>query len=229
MKKLLSVLFMLSLTLASVYAQNIQVKGTVVSGTDNGPLPGVNVVLKGNTSVGTITDIDGNFSLSVPSDAVLTISYIGFVTQDVPVNGQTALNISLAEDNETLDEVVVIGYGTARKSDLTGSLSSVSSDSYENQNVTRIDEALQGRAAGIQISNTVGAPGGDVRIRIRGANSVLGDNSPLFVIDGFVGADFNLLNPNDIQSIEVLKDATVHVAPTALSWSLPRAATRTAR
>ena len=198
MKKLLSVLFMLSFTLASVYAQNIQVKGTVVSGTDNGPLPGVNVVLKGNTSVGTITDIDGNFSLSVPSDAVLTISYIGFVTQDVPVNGQTALNISLAEDNETLDEVVVIGYGTARKSDLTGSLSSVSSDSYENQNVTRIDEALQGRAAGIQISNTVGAPGGDVRIRIRGANSVLGDNSPLFVIDGFVGADFNLLNPNDI-------------------------------
>ena len=173
-----------------------------------GPLPGVNVVLKGNTSVGTITDIDGNFSLSVPSDAVLTISYIGFVTQDVPVNGQTALNISLAEDNETLDEVVVIGYGTARKSDLTGSLSSVSSDSYENQNVTRIDEALQGRAAGIQISNTVGAPGGDVRIRIRGANSVLGDNSPLFVIDGFVGADFNLLNPNDIQSIEVLKDAS---------------------
>ena len=208
MKKLLSVLFMLSFTLASVYAQNIQVKGTVVSGTDNGPLPGVNVVLKGNTSVGTITDIDGNFSLSVPSDAVLTISYIGFVTQDVPVNGQTALNISLAEDNETLDEVVLIGYGTARKSDLTGSLSSVSSDSYENQNVTRIDEALQGRAAGIQISNTVGAPGGDVRIRIRGANSVLGDNSPLFVIDGFVGADFNLLNPNDIQSIEVLKDAS---------------------
>ena len=200
MKKLLSVLFMLCFTLASVYAQNIQVKGTVVSGTDNGPLPGVNVVLKGNTSVGTITDIDGNFSLSVPSDAVLTISYIGFVTQDVPVNGQTALNISLAEDNETLDEVVVIGYGTARKSDLTGSLSSVSSDSYENQNVTRIDEALQGRAAGIQISNTVGAPGGDVRIRIRGANSVLGDNSPLFVIDGFVGADFNLLNPNDSPS-----------------------------
>ena len=178
MKKLLSVLFMLGLTLASVYAQNIQVKGTVASGTDNSPLPGVNVVLKGNTSVGTITDIDGNFSLSVPADAVLTISYIGFVTQDVPVNGQTVLNVSLAEDNETLDEVVVIGYGTARKSDLTGSLSSVSSDSYANQNVTRIDEALQGRAAGIQISNTVGAPGGDVRIRIRGANSVLGDNSP---------------------------------------------------
>ena len=154
MKKLLSVLFMLSFTLASVYAQNIQ--GKRYSGERDGqwPLARCKCRVERQHECGNHYDIDGNFSLSVPSDAVLTISYIGFVTQDVPVNGQTALNISLAEDNETLDEVVVIGYGTARKSDLTGSLSSVSSDSYENQNVTRIDEALQGRAAGIQISNT---------------------------------------------------------------------------
>lgn len=186
---------------------DINVSGRVVD-VFGEPIPGVTVQVEG-TTVGAITDLNGNYKLAVPSEnSVLVFSFIGYQSVKATVGSQRTINITLKEDTQALDEVVVIGYGTARKSDLTGSLSSVSSDSYEHQNVTRIDEALQGRAAGLQISNTVGAPGGDVRIRIRGANSVLGDNSPLFVIDGFVGADFNLLNPNDIKSIEVLKDAS---------------------
>ena len=186
---------------------DISVSGRVVDAFGE-PIPGVTVQVEG-TTVGAITDLNGNYKLAVPSEgSVLVFSFIGYQSVKATVGSQRTINITLKEDTQALDEVVVIGYGTARKSDLTGSLSSVSSDSYEHQNVTRIDEALQGRAAGLQISNTVGAPGGDVRIRIRGANSVLGDNSPLFVIDGFVGADFNLLNPNDIKSIEVLKDAS---------------------
>ena len=118
MKKLLSVLFLLSFTLASVYAQNIQVKGTVVSGSDNEPLPGVNVVVKGTTNGG-ITDLDGNFTLSVPADATLSITYIGFKSQEVAVNGKNSLKIVLQEDSETLDEVVVVGYGVQKKSVVT--------------------------------------------------------------------------------------------------------------
>ena len=111
MKKLLSVLFLLSFTLASaVYAQDIQIKGTVVSGADNEPLPGVNVVVKGNATTGTITGIDGEFALSVPSDAILSISYIGFKSLEIPVNGKRELKIVLQEDSEALDEVVVVGY-----------------------------------------------------------------------------------------------------------------------
>lgn len=191
---------------AAVLQQAGNIRGQVTD-TKGEPIIGANVIVVGSTT-GTITDIDGNFLIDAPKGSTLKVSFIGYIEKSVRIEAQTNLKIILEEDAQSLDEIVVIGYGTARKSDLTGSLSSVSSDSYKNQNVTRIDEALQGRAAGIQISNTVGAPGGDVRIRIRGANSVLGDNSPLFVIDGFVGADFNLVNPSDIQSIEVLKDAS---------------------
>ena len=127
MKKLLSVLFLLSFTLASVYAQNIQVKGTVVSGSDNEPLPGVNVVVKGTTNGG-ITDLDGNFTLSVPADATLSITYIGFKSQEVAVNGKNSLKIVLQEDSETLDEVVVVGYGVQKKSVVTASIAKVSSE-----------------------------------------------------------------------------------------------------
>lgn len=115
MKKLLSVLFLLSFSLASVYAQDIQVKGTVISATDNEPLPGVNVSVKGNTSIGTITDFDGNFILSVPSDATLQISFIGFKTQEIQVAGKPEIHAILKEDTETLEEVVVVGYGVQKK------------------------------------------------------------------------------------------------------------------
>lgn len=141
MKKLLSVLFLLSFTLASVYAQNIQVKGTVVSGSDNEPLPGVNVVVKGTTNGG-ITDLDGNFTLSVPADATLSITYIGFKSQEVAVNGKNSLKIVLQEDSETLDEVVVVGYGVQKKSVVTASIAKVSSEDLENKSPVRVDGKL---------------------------------------------------------------------------------------
>ena len=207
MKKLLSVLFMLSFTFAAVWAQNIQIKGTVVSGTDNEPLPGVNVVLKGNTGTGTITDIDGNFHLSVPSDAVLTVSYIGFVTQDVPVNGQTLLKVVLQEDNETLDEVGVIGYGVQKKSVVTASIASVSSEDLEFTSPVRVDNALKGLAAGVQVSTQNGQPGSAAKIRIRGTGTI-NDSDPLYIVDGMpIGGGIDNINPADIESIEVLKDA----------------------
>lgn len=183
-----------------------QIKG-IVTDEKGEAIIGANIVEKGTTN-GTITDLDGNFTLTISGSAPLLVSYIGYQDKEIPVGSQTSFNIKLLEDLQALEEVVVIGYGTARKSDLTGSLTQVTSESFAEQKVTRVDQALQGRASGVQISNTAGAPGGDVRIRIRGANSVLGDNSPLFVIDGFVGGDFNLLNPNDIKSIEILKDAS---------------------
>lgn len=165
-------------------------------------------VIQSGTSNGVMTDDRGRFSIEVPDNSVLEVSSLGYRTVSLSVSPGGDYNVTLEEDLELLEEVVVIGYGTVRKSDLTGSLSSVSDDSFRAQKVTRIDQALQGRAAGVQISNTVGAPGGEVRIRVRGANSVLGDNSPLFVVDGFVGVDFNSINPNDIESMEVLKDAS---------------------
>lgn len=198
---------MLSFTFATVWAQNIQVKGTVVSGTDNEPLPGVNVVLKGNTGTGTITDIDGVFSLSVPSDAVLTVSYIGFVTQDVPVNGQSLLKVVLKEDNETLDEVVVIGYGVQKKSVVTASIASVSSEDLGFTSPVRVDNALKGLAAGVQVSTQNGQPGSAAKIRIRGTGTI-NNSDPLYIVDGMpIGGGIDNINPADIASIEVLKDA----------------------
>ena len=180
------------------------VTGTVVD--NNGdPVIGATVMEKG-TQNGTVTDMDGRFKLSVSQGAQIAISYIGFTSQTLRASDN--MKVTLQQEDLSLNDVVVIGYGTAKRSDLTGSLSQVSSKSFQDQNVTTLDQVLQGRAAGVQVSNTMGAPGSDVRIRVRGANSILGDNSPLFVIDGFVGADFNTLNPNDIESIEVLKDAS---------------------
>lgn len=190
----------------AVSQQKKSISGTVTDERGE-PIIGANVVEKGTTN-GTVTDIDGKFSLTISGSAPLLVSYIGYLEREIPAGNQSTFNITLSENLQALEEVVVIGYGTARKSDLTGSLTQVTSESFAEQKVTRVDQALQGRASGVQISNTAGAPGGDVRIRIRGANSVLGDNSPLFVIDGFLGGDFNLLNPNDIKSIEILKDAS---------------------
>ena len=144
MKKLLSVLFLLSFTLASVYAQDIQVKGTVVSGSDNEPLPGVNVVVKGTTNGG-ITDLDGNFTLSVPADATLSVTYIGFKSQEVAVKGQRSLKIILQEDTETLDEVVVVGYGVQKKSVVTAAISKVGADELNLTKPSRVEDALKGK------------------------------------------------------------------------------------
>ncbi|WP_158989139.1 TonB-dependent receptor [Mucilaginibacter sp. L196] len=188
-------------------AQSAKVNG-IVKDEKGVTLPGVTVAVKG-TGTGVVTDKDGHFSINVDAaKSTLLFSYLGYVAQEVAATGGTTVNITLAPDNRDLNEVVVVGYGTQKKSDLTGSLASLSPKDYQDQPVTRIDQALQGRVAGVEVVNNSGAPGGDVSIRIRGANSILGDNNPLYVIDGFIGADFNDLNPDDIASIEVLKDAS---------------------
>ncbi|XCF05447.1 TonB-dependent receptor [Tamlana crocina] len=183
------------------------VSGTVVA--DGQPLPGAAVIIKG-TSKGTTTDFDGNFTIEAGPQAVLSISYVGYSTKEVTVGNQTQINVTLVEDNK-LDEVVVIGYGTQRKSDLTGSVSSVSSEDLTAVPVSRVDQALQGRASGVQVTQVNGAPGAGTVIRVRGGNSITGSNEPLWVIDGIVvGTNFNLnnINSNDIKSIEILKDAS---------------------
>ena len=170
------------------------------------PIPGANIIVKGTTN-GVVTDFDGNYSISVSSEDVLSVSYIGYATKKVTVGNQTTINIQLQPDVEQLDDIVVIGYGTSKKSDLTGAVSQVSAKSFEDQPVTRVEEALQGRASGVTVAKG-GAPGAGYKVRIRGVNSVTGNNDPLVVVDGVFGGDLRTLNPNDIQSIEVLKDAS---------------------
>lgn len=207
MKKLLSVLFLLSFSLASVYAQDIQVKGTVISATDNEPLPGVNVSVKGNTSIGTITDFDGNFILSVPSDATLQISFIGFKTQEIQVAGKPEIHAILKEDTETLEEVVVVGYGVQKKSVVTASIAKVSADDLSATAPVRMDNALKGLAAGVTVTSSSGQPGAAAQIRVRGIGTI-NNSDPLYIVDGMpIEGGLDYLNPSDIQSIEILKDA----------------------
>lgn len=204
-----SFLFVLLLTLTSLVSQaQVSTVSGVVKDDKGISLPGVTIGIKG-TSTGVVTDNQGHYSLKVPVENVtLVFSYVGYLKQEVAAKAGSQLDVTLVPDSKNLSEVVVVGYGTQKKSDLTGSLSSISSKDFKDQPVTRIDQALQGRAPGVQVVNNSGAPGGDVSIRIRGTNSILGDNNPLYVIDGFIGADFNNLNPDDIASIEILKDAS---------------------
>ena len=185
--------------------QSSVVKG-VVKDSNGEPLLGVNVLVKG-TTIGAVTDIDGNFSFEAPAGCTLVISYIGFESQEVKVKGNAPLNIILKEDSEALDEVVVVGYGVQKKSDVTGALSSVKGDDLTKLSISRTDQALQGQMAGVMVQNSVAAPGESPNI-IRGGNSLKGENAPLVVIDGVLGGDLSLIDPNDITSIEVLKDAS---------------------
>lgn len=178
--------------------------------TDSGgsPLPGVSVVVKGTTN-GTISNTDGTYSIpNVSGNAVLTFSFVGMKTQDVAVAGKSVINVKLEEETVGIDEVVAIGYGVTKKNDLTGSVSSISSDDFEKQPTIRIEDALKGKVSGVQIQKPNGAPGSGMRIRIRGTNSINGDNNPLYVIDGSIGADILSINPNEIASINILKDAS---------------------
>ncbi len=172
------------------------------------PLLGVNIQVRGRSGVGTVTDMDGTYSIDADEGDVLVFSYIGFTTQEQTVDARENIDVTLLEDVTGLQEVVVVGYGTMRKSDLTGSLASVSAKDFDLQPLTRIDQALQGRAAGIEVTQTSGAPGAGFKIRIRGANSISGNNAPLYVVDGMVVGDINSININDISSMEVLKDAS---------------------
>jgi len=205
-KLILMVILLFNITL---FAQDsYSLSGTVVSKSDNSPIPGVNVLIAGTTN-GTSTDFDGNFTLDVKNGDVLQFSYVGFVTQSITISGQTSLNVVLEEDQNQLDEVVVIGYGTAKKSHLTGSISKVVNDDLDQIAVARVDDALIGQVSGVNIQATDGEAGAAPTISIRGVGSMAGDSTPLVVVDGvIVGADFlGSLNMNDVQSFEILKDA----------------------
>lgn len=183
----------------------------MVSGTDNEPLPGVNVVVKGNTSTGTITDFNGTFTLSAPADAILSISYIGFKSQEIAVKGHKDIKIVLQEDSETLDEVVVVGYGVQKKSVVTASIAKVSADDLASTAPVRMDNALKGLASGVTVTSSSGQPGAAAQIRVRGVGTIRTENGaadPLYIVDGMpLEGGLDYLNPNDIASIEVLKDA----------------------
>jgi TonB-linked SusC/RagA family outer membrane protein len=191
---------------AQVFSQKI-VSGRVTAG-DGSALIKATVQIKGRANVTVTTDETGKFSINVTPADVLVVSFSGYKTREVQVGNGNEILVSLEQAVSQLDDVVVIGYGTIKKRDLTGSVSRISTKDFKDQPVNRLDQALQGRAAGVEVTNSTGAPGGDVKIRIRGANSILGDNNPLYVIDGFIGADLNNINPDDIASIEVLKDAS---------------------
>lgn len=186
-----------------------QVSGTVTDASNEEALPGVNILVKG-TSNGTITDANGDFSLQVPgSDAVIVFSSIGYEGQEVTVGNQSTFDIQLIPDLTELTEVVVVGYGTQKKSDVTGAISQVSGESLREVPAANFTQALQGRAAGVEITSTSPRPGGDARIRIRGSRSLTGSNDPLIVLDGIpFNGSINDINVNDIASINVLKDAS---------------------
>lgn len=201
--------FIVLLCLISVCAsaQNIAVKG-MVKDTSGEPVIGASVLQKGTTN-GIITDLDGAFTLNVPSKATITVSYVGYRSQDISVNGQTSLTIVLEEDTELLDEVVIIGYGTQRREAVTGSVASMRGDDLRQIQTGNITNALQGRIAGVEMSQTTTRPGESMQIRIRGTRSLTASNDPLVVLDGvpFAGS-LNDIDPNSIKTIDILKDAS---------------------
>ncbi|MFD2514879.1 SusC/RagA family TonB-linked outer membrane protein [Pontibacter locisalis] len=223
MKKNLLLSFVLFMALiSSAWAQTQTVTGVVTSAETGQPLPGVTVLERGTTN-GVSTGSKGEYLLNVRPNAALVFRFIGMTTQEVPVNGRSTINVALVADQELLDEVIVVGYGTQERRLVTGATSKVTSEELKNIPVVGVDQALQGRAAGVQISQNSGTPGGGVSVRIRGATSISASNQPLYVVDGvplttgdfsqigFGGQNVNAisdLNPNDIESIDILKDAS---------------------
>jgi TonB-linked SusC/RagA family outer membrane protein len=188
--------------------QLIKVSGTITDATTGQGMTGVNVVVKG-TTVGVITDAAGKYSLSLnDKNATLIYSFIGYVTQEIPLNGRTAVDVALAAEMTGLDEVVVVGYGTVKKKDLTGSVSSMPSADIKELSSTRVEQALLGKVAGVQVKAVSGEPGAAPQIRIRGVGSISAGVDPLYVVDGFPTDNLQTLNPNDIESIDILKDAS---------------------
>lgn len=201
----ISIMMLLSTLLVS--AQNINVKGSVKDETGE-PVIGASIVQKGNTSVGTISDIDGNFSISVPSEAILVISFIGYNTQEV--KAQATVNVVLQENSIMLQETVIVGvgYGTMRKSDLTGAITSVSAKELKQGLVTSAEQLLQGKIAGLSVTQSSSDPTAGASLRLRGGTSLSASNSPLIVVDGIPGVDINTVQPSEIVSMDILKDAS---------------------
>lgn len=207
MKKLTTLLISLLISTSfSLYAQEVRIEGTVRDGTE--PLIGVNVLEKGTTN-GTITDIDGKFSLTVSDkEGTLIVSYIGYESKEVRINGRSQIEITLQEESQMMSEVVVVGYGSQKKSDLTGAVARVSNEDFVKGANANALQLLNGKASGVQISQASSAPGGAIDIKIRGANSINSSNEVLVVIDGLPGGSVTALSPDDIESIEILKDAS---------------------
>ena len=223
MKKFILLTFLFFLILTRCFSQEIRVTGNVVSAEDNYSLPGVNIVIKGTTE-GTITDLDGNYELMVDKDATLVFSFVGYENKEIQVDGRNTINVALDVKSQLIDETVVIGYGTVKKSNALGAISKVSNEDIENIAVPGIDQALQGKATGVQVISNSGAPGGSVTVRVRGVSTLNSGKDPLYVVDGVILGDksfgkkggqtpdnksvIDFLDPSQIESIEVLKDAS---------------------
>ncbi|WP_057937436.1 SusC/RagA family TonB-linked outer membrane protein [Algoriphagus resistens] len=220
-KSLLSLLALFMLFSIESLAQNRTISGVIISGEDNLPLPGVNIRVKGTTT-GTITDLDGKYSIEAASGETLVFSFVGFTTQEILIENQSTIDLTMGEDAKVLGEVVIVGYGTVEKRELTGSVGQINAEAIRDVPALGVDQALQGRIAGVQITQNSGTPGAGISMRIRGSSSISASNQPLFVIDGvpmttgdpsqlgFGGQTTNALadlNPSDIESMEVLKDA----------------------
>ena len=208
MKKLTYLFFCLIVGIGWISAQTIRVTGVVSSADDREPLPGVTVVEKGNAQNGTITDTDGKYAINVPSNAVLQFSFIGMASKEVTVAGKQVIDIDLHEDTQMLDEVIVVAYGTVKKSSFTGSAETVSAKTLEKRTVSNVSKALDGNVAGMKTTSGGGQPGDGSSIVIRGFGSINASNNPLYVVDGipYDGA-LNAINSMDIEQITVLKDA----------------------
>ena len=204
----LLLLFIALSSLNYAYAQNTTVSGTVTSEEDGSPVPGVNIVVK-DASLGTVTDVNGDYSISVDDDATLVFSAIGFIAQEVEVNGTSVIDLALATDIKSLSEVVVVGYGSQRRADITSAVSVVDVEKVKDRPISNLTNLLQGQAPGVVVKQTSGRPGEELQVNIRGISSLGAGSSPLYVIDGFAvgnSAGQNI-NPADVESISVLKDA----------------------
>jgi len=207
LKTKLTLIMMLCSSIVIIAQENYTLTGTVVSAADQFGIPGANVLVLG-TSTGASTDFEGNFTIKVKNGDQLQFSYIGYVSKTILITNQTELVITLAEDANTLDEVLVVGYGTRKKSHSTGAIAKVEGGDVAAIQASRVDEALAGKLSGVLIQNQDGAPGSDPKIQIRAASSINGNSNPLIVVDGYpISGSLATVNPNDIESVEVLKDA----------------------
>ena len=198
------------LTSAHGYCSNVDITitGKILDAEARSPMPGVNVLIKG-TNGGTTTDTDGNYKISVPNEsAILVFSFVGYVSQEVRVGNRSTIDIALVSDAKSLGEVIVIGYGEVKKSDLTGAVATIKGEQLLDKPVPNVSQALQGRIAGVEVSVNSNAPGAAAKVRVRGLGSINSNLDPLYVVDGVIGVDGNSINPNDIASLEVLKDAS---------------------
>ncbi|WP_372755321.1 SusC/RagA family TonB-linked outer membrane protein [Labilibaculum sp.] len=206
MRKIACITLIMLLGWQASWAQDLLVKGVVTGANDGLTIPGVSVVEKGTTN-GTTTNLDGNYQIKVGADATLVFSYIGMKQVEALVGTKNEVNISLEADNVAMDEIVVVGYGVQKKSDITGAVASVDFEELEAQPINTVNDAIKGRIAGVQVLSNSGTPGGSISIRVRGIGTV-NNADPLYVVDGVPTTDIDFLNPNDIASVEVLKDAS---------------------